>query len=326
MCGDMMFKQIVGEIEEELLILEDDLIRAVSTKRKLIEKPLMNMISSGGKRLRPAMLLAAARFGEYDFETVRPLALSVELIHTAAIIHDDIVDDSPIRRGVLSIQSQLGKDVAVYAGDYIFCKVFEILAASTCSNILEQVSKAMYQICEGELKQREDLFDTDLTFKDYLYRIQKKTAILFALSAQMGADVSKAPDKIIKALYSYGINIGMAFQIIDDLLDFTGDYKKLGKPTGSDIREGIITLPVIYALKHSDDKERLQEILKYKNTNEDEMRIAVEIIQKSGGLKYTEHMAERYVQKAKRSIVILPNIPMKKLLEDAPEAIVRKCK
>ncbi|NLU09968.1 MAG: polyprenyl synthetase family protein [Tepidanaerobacter acetatoxydans] len=323
---DIVFKQIMSEIEEELLILEDDLIRAVSTKRKLIEEPLMNMISSGGKRLRPAMVLAAARFGEYDFEKVRPLALSVELIHTAAIIHDDIVDDSPIRRGVLSIQSQLGKDVAVYAGDYIFCKVFEILVSSAYSNILEQVSKVMSQICEGELKQREDLFNTDLTLKDYLYRIQKKTAILFALSAQMGAAASKAPDKIIKALYNYGINIGMAFQIIDDLLDFTGDYKKLGKPTGSDIREGIITLPAIYALKHSDDKEYLRKIFKNKNTNEDEISIAVEIIKKSGGLKYAEYMAERYVQKAKRSIAILPDTPMKKLLEDAPEVIARKYK
>lgn len=324
MCGDILIKQILGEIEEELLILENDLREAVDTKIKLIKKPLENMINSGGKRLRPAMVLAAARFGQYDFEYIRSLAVSVELIHTATLIHDDIIDDSPLRRGIPSMHSQLGKDVAVFAGDYIFCKVFEIFASSDHFNMLHSVSRVMYQICEGELKQREDLFNTDLNFKDYLYRIRRKTAILFALSSEMGARASNTPEKTVRALYNYGINIGIAFQIVDDLLDFMSDDKKLGKPAGADIREGVITLPAIYALQHSDHKEYLKGILRNKNANEDDISIALEIIKKSGGVKYAESMADKYVQKARRSISTLPEIPIKKVLIDISSFVTNR--
>jgi heptaprenyl diphosphate synthase len=324
MCGDRVFKQILGEIEEELLILEDDLRAVVDTKISLIKKPLTNMIKSGGKRLRPAMVLAAARFGEYDFNNIRSLAVSVELLHTATLIHDDIIDDSPLRRGIPSIQSQLGKDVAVFAGDYLFCKVFELFTSSDHFNLLRSVSRVMCQICEGELKQREDLFNTDLTFKNYLYRIRRKTAILFALSLEMGATASKAPKKTVRALYNYGINIGIAFQIVDDLLDFTSDDKKLGKPAGADIREGVITLPAIYALKHSEHKQYLKEILRNRNLSEDKIIDAIDIIKKAGGVKYAESMAERYVQKALRSIVTLSEIPMKKVLTDISSFVTNR--
>lgn len=326
MCGDRVLNKILGEIEEELLILEEDLKAVVDTDIKLIKKPLNDMINSGGKRLRPAMVLAAARFGEYDFENIRRLALSVELIHTATLIHDDIIDDSPLRRGIPSIQSQLGKDVAVFAGDYVFCKFFELFASADHYNMLHSVSKVMYQICEGELKQREDLFNTNLTFKDYLYRIRRKTAILFALSSEMGAKASKAPEKTVRALYNYGMNIGVAFQIVDDLLDFTSSDNKLGKPAGADIREGVITLPAIYALKHSEQKVYLKDILQKENMNEDEINIVLEIIKKSGGIKYAESIAERYVQKAQQSIVTLPEIPIKKVLTDISSFVTNRNK
>lgn len=324
MCGDRVFKQILGEIEEELLVLEDDLRAVVDTKIRLIKKPLENMINSGGKRLRPAMVLAAARFGEYDFENIRSLAVSVELIHTATLIHDDIIDDSPLRRGIASIQSQLGKDIAVFAGDYLFCKAFELFASSDHFNMLRSVSKVMYQICEGELKQREDLFNTDLTFKEYLYRIRRKTAILFALSSEIGARASKAPTKTVRALHNYGINTGIAFQIADDLLDFISEDKKLGKPAGADIREGVITLPAIYALKYSEHREHLKHILSNRNINEDEINEAIEIIKKSGGIKYSESMAKRYVQKALNSIETLPEIPIKKVLMNLSSFVINR--
>ncbi|MDD4568653.1 MAG: polyprenyl synthetase family protein [Tepidanaerobacteraceae bacterium] len=321
-----MLKQILGEIEEELLSLEEDLKRAVNTRIKLIKKPVEHMINSGGKRLRPAMVLASARFGEYDFEKIKPLAVSVELIHTATLIHDDIIDDSPIRRGIPSIQSQLGKDVAVFTGDYIFCKVFDILTSSDYFNMLQSVSKVMYQICEGELQQREDQFNTDLTLKNYLYRIRKKTALLFALSSQMGARASKASDEVVKALYGYGINIGIAFQIIDDLLDVKSCEKRLGKPVGADIREGVITLPSIYALKYSDERVDLKGILQSRHANEDEINMALKIIRKSGGVEYAEYLAKRYIQKAQQSIVTLQETPIKKVLSDLSTFVYNRCK
>ena len=323
-CGDGMLKQILHEIEEELLVLEEDLKRTVNTRIKLIKKPIERMIDSGGKRLRPAMLLAAARFGEYDFEKIKPLAISIELIHTATLIHDDIIDDSVLRRGISSIQSALGKDVAVFTGDFIFCKVFGLLASSEYHYMLESVAKVMYQICEGELKQREELFNTDIKFRNYLYRIRRKTAILFALSAQMGAIAAKTSKNTHKALYNYGINVGMAFQLIDDVLDIKGDEKKLGKPAGNDIRKGVITLPAIYALTHCDERRVLKQLLQNRFLNDNEVDTALSIVKKSGGVEYTESLAKRYIQRAQSSIGKLPDIPIKKLLTNLSTFIYRR--
>lgn len=325
-CGDKVYKKILGEIEEELLILEEDLLAWVNTDINFIKQPLKEMILAGGKRLRPAMVLAASRFGQYDFENVRQLAVSVELIHTATLIHDDIIDDSPLRRGIPTIQSRLGKDVAVFAGDFLFSKVFELYAYSEHFDLLRIVAKVMYQICEGELKQREDLFNTELTFKDYIFRIRRKTAMLFALSAELGARASKAPEKTVRALHKYGMNVGIAFQIVDDMLDFTSDNNKLGKPVGADIREGVITLPTIYALKHSKQREFLKEILANKSADKEEIEEAIEIVKNSGGLDYAKGVAEKYVQKAQQSIAELPDIPIKKVLANISSLVTNRTK
>jgi len=324
MCGDNVHRQILGEIEDELLILEEDLISWVDTNIELIRQPLKDMITSGGKRLRPAMVLAASRFGNYDFNNVRQLAVSVELIHMATLIHDDIIDDSPLRRGISSIQSRLGKDVAVFAGDFVFCKVFELFAYSDHFDLLRIVAKTLHQICEGEIKQREDLFNTNLTFKDYLYRIRRKTAMLFALSAELGARASDAPGKTVRALYRYGMNIGIAFQIVDDMLDFISNNDQLGKPVGADLREGVITLPTIYALKCSDEKKYLKEIFSKRYLEESEVLRAIEIVKNSGGLDYAKHIAERYVNKAQQSIAQLPDIPIKKVLVNISSIVINR--
>lgn len=303
------------------MVLEEDLIKTVNTKRMFIRKPLENMINAGGKRLRPGLVLAAARFGDYDFEKTRPLALAVELLHTASIIHDDIVDDSPTRRGIPSVQSAIGKDAAVYAGDYVFCKVFEILANEP-AYVIQETSKAMRQVCEGEIKQKEDFFNTNLTLKDYLYRIEKKTAVLFALSAKLGAFSAQAPYKTIKQLYAYGINAGMAFQIADDLSDFIADPEKSGKPKGLDIKSGVITLPVIYALKKNRESEYLRSILETRNIGDEEFSKIAKAIEIAGGFIYTRKMIKRYVEKAQEALAAVPAIPARELLNASAKIII----
>lgn len=316
-----MFKELLNDIEEELMVLEEDLLKTINTKRMLIRKPLENMINAGGKRLRPGLVLTAARFGNYDFEKARPLALAVELLHMASMIHDDIVDDSPTRRGIPSIQSAIGKDAAVYAGDYVFCKVFEILANEP-AYVMKETSKAMSQVCEGEIKQKEDFFNVDLTLKDYLYRIEKKTAVLFALSAKLGAFSSQAPCKTAKQLYTYGINAGMAFQMADDLSDFIADSEKLGKPKGSDLKSGVITLPVIYALKKNGENQYLRSILETRNIGEGEFSEIVRIIEIAGGFVYTKNMINRYVKKAQEALMALPDVPAREILNASAKIII----
>jgi len=317
-------KRFLQEIEDELLLLDDCLKQAVYARSKLIKEPLEKMISSGGKRLRPAMVLAAARFGDYEFEKVKPIAVAVELIHTATLVHDDIIDDSPIRRGIPSIQAQLGKDVAVFIGDYIFCKVFDLLASLENFEILKLSSKVLYKICEGEIKQREDLFNTGITIKNYLYRIQRKTALLFALSCQLGAIAANAPKEVARHLYQYGIKIGTAFQITDDILDIIGDEKELGKPAGTDIREGVITLPAIYALKNASESKELSQILSTKNCTDDQVKRALEIIKKSGGVMLSQKIAKTYAEKAKKIVEILPESNNNKLLIDVTELVYNR--
>lgn len=305
------------------MILEDDLAKTIDTRRILIREPLENMINAGGKRLRPALVLIAARFGDYDFEKTRPLALAIELLHTASMIHDDIVDDSPTRRGIPSIQSAIGKDAAVYAGDYVFCKVFDILSHQPVY-VLQQTVKIMTQICEGEIKQKEDSFNIKLTLKDYLYRIQKKTAGLFALSAELGALSAQAPREITERLYTYSINAGVAFQIADDLSDFIGDPEKLGKPRGSDIRSGVITLPLIYALKQSSEKEYLIRIIKTGNISNSEFANIVKVIEEAGGFRYTKDIIRKYVKKAQDILEFLPEIPAREILNASSKIIIKK--
>lgn len=324
LCGDKVQRLIPGELKEELSVLDEELKKAVFTRINLVKNPLIEMISSGGKRLRPALLLICARFGQYDFEKVKPLAAAVELIHTATLVHDDIIDDSPLRRGVPSLQARLGKDVAVFAGDFIFCRVFELLTSLDRFDILHRTSRVMYKICEGEIKQREDLFNTEISFKNYLYRIRRKTALLFGLSCELGATITGAPAKTVRALYQYGIRMGTSFQLTDDLLDITGDEKKLGKPSGADIREGVITLPAIIALKTSPEKEELRHILQKKNRTTDEIQKALYIVRNSGGVEYTRNLAEIYVKKAIGSLKDLPDIPMKKVLINMSEYIVKR--
>jgi len=282
------------------------------------------MISSGGKRLRPAMVLAAARFGDYEFEKIKPIAVAVELIHTATLVHDDIIDDSPVRRGIPSIQAQLGKDVAVFIGDYIFCRVFELLASLEDFEILKLSSKILYKICEGEIKQREDLYNTNITIKNYFYRIQRKTALLFALSCQLGAIAANAPREVAKRLYQYGIKIGTAFQITDDILDIIGDEKELGKPRGADIREGVITLPAIYALKNASESKELRRILSTRNCTDAQVERALEIIIKSGGVTLSQKIAKAYAEKAKRIVMNLPESNIKTLLMDVTELVYNR--
>ncbi|MCR4429927.1 MAG: polyprenyl synthetase family protein [Tepidanaerobacteraceae bacterium] len=319
-----MHKLIPGELENELKILDDELKRGIHTKIHLINKPLFEMVGAGGKRLRPVLVLASARFGRYDFEKTKPLAVAVELIHTATLVHDDIVDDSPLRRGIPSIQARLGKDVAVFAGDFIFCKVFELLTSMNNLDILRRISRVMYKICEGEMKQREDLYNTDVTFRNYVCRIQRKTALLFGLSCELGAASCGAHIKVVRALNQYGVKLGIAFQLIDDLLDVTCDEYDIGKPGGADIREGVITLPVIYALQKSLQKDELRYILQKQKQTVKDTETALEIVRDSGGVEYTRWLAGRYVEKAAGFLKNLPDIPMKKVLANIAEYIYNR--
>ncbi|ADL08465.1 polyprenyl synthetase family protein [Thermosediminibacter oceani] len=303
------------EISREMSCLEEELLSSIKTNEPFLSEPLERTIKAGGKRIRPALVYLSARFGNYDYEKIKPLAVAVELVHTATLIHDDIVDDSPLRRGISTVQAAIGKDAAVYAGDYVLARTFKILVDHGDFDILKSVSSVLYRVCEGEVRQKREAFDITISFLDYARRIRKKTALLFALSCELGARGAKADPRTISALKKYGILLGMAFQVMDDILDLTEDESRSGKPRGNDIKEGVITLPLLYALNNQSTALELRELLSDKHRIDDStISTIIEIVKESGGIEYARHIAGRYVEKSKENLLVLEDSPARSSL------------
>ncbi len=211
------------EIKQELIEVLNLMKKNVKCKDKKIEKSIMELIESGGKLLRPAFVLIGSKFGDNDKSKAIPTAAVIEMLHMATLVHDDVIDDSKLRRGRETIQSKYGKDYAVYIGDYLFCVCFKILATNESLQAIKVDSRAMSKICMGEVNQLNSRFSMKLSIKDYLSRISGKTAELFSISLYLGAAECNAEEKVAKELRNIGHNLGMAFQIIDDILDYVNN-------------------------------------------------------------------------------------------------------
>jgi heptaprenyl diphosphate synthase len=280
----------------------------VKLKNKKVESAVLDMIHAGGKLLRPAYQLLFAQFGpEQDEKKATALAASIEMLHTATLIHDDIVDDSELRRGLPTIRSTFGNDTAVYAGDYLFICCFKLLSDySTSLRSLQLNSRSMEKILDGELGQMDDRYKLDQTVEEYLENISGKTAELFALSCSVGAFESGNSERFAKKAGMIGQNIGIAFQIIDDLLDYDAASDTLGKPVLEDVRQGVYSLPLIYAINQ--DNEELQYLLEKKNQLTAEDALAVQrLVHQLGGTTYAQQLASDYTDQALKDIRKLPD-------------------
>lgn len=288
---------------KELEAVEDTIKTSLKTRNKTVKGALVRFVDSGGKRIRPAFAILGATFGEYDRDTIVPVAAAMEIIHMATLIHDDIIDDSKLRRGKETVHSVLGKDVAVYTGDFLLARAFMLVADHVGLEMMKQVAKASAYICDSEIAQNEQRFDTDVTVKQYLKRIGGKTAALFAISLYMGAYKAGCPKKLVNKLGVLGNNIGMAFQIVDDILDLTGNQVKVGKPLLSDAAQGVYTLPIIYALR-SEYREQVLEALSRMHKDHGQSLYAV--LDASKAIERSKNLAEKYIRKAMKSARELP--------------------
>lgn len=281
-------------------------------KDKIIENSILELIHSGGKLLRPGFVIIASGFGEYERKRACSLAAVVEMMHMATLVHDDIVDDSKLRRGNETVQSKYGKDYAVYIGDYLFCKCFKILSENSSLKAINVDSNSMTRICFGEIEQLNSRFDTRITVKSYLKRIASKTAELFSLSLYTGATSSSCSDELSRRFWNIGHNIGMAFQIIDDILDYSGSQHILGKSPANDLRQGILTLPVLYAIAEKD--QAFNRLIRQEQYSDQDIKEIVEYVRKSDALDKCIHLAKRYSDKAVRIISTLPENENKEVL------------
>lgn len=307
-------------IENDLIKIKDIMLENVKCSEKNIETALMELINSGGKMLRPAFLILASKFGESNSDRIYNLGAVVEMLHMATLIHDDIIDDAPIRRGDETIQSRYGKNYAVFMGDYLFSKCFMLVSNGTSMENLKKVSRVIARICIGEIEQFSHKFSRNVSINRYLKRIAAKTAALFSLSFYIGASESGCDEKFCKNIGKAGYNLGMAFQIIDDILDFSSNELIIGKPVGNDIKEGIFTLPLIYALQK--DNNDLSEILKKENYSDEDIKKIIKIVDNSGGIEMSRELARKYTEKAFKHLSVLPESDSKEILLDVTKKLL----
>ncbi len=293
---------IFNEIHEELDKVERKLKSCVDTKQYLLAEASSHLLKGKGKRLRPAFVLLSGKSCGGCLERLIPLAASLELIHMATLVHDDVVDSSLTRRGIPTVKARWGNRISLHAGDYLFAKSLVLLSNYKDPRVAGTLARVSVEMCRGEIQQITTAFKIDQSPRDYFKRIKRKTALLLSASCELGALVAGARDYITRSMGRYGYYIGMAFQITDDILDIIADEQQLGKPAGSDLEQGIITLPTIFALSRAKNNSDFQQLLVKTTKTRSEIRELIEIIKNTGAIEDSFNIVEKYVRKAKSNL------------------------
>lgn len=298
-----MLDKIRKPIEKELEKLEMRFQSIIETDVSLIKEIFTHIISTKGKRLRPILLFLCSCLQGNPTQKTFQAATIVELLHMATLIHDDVVDNSDMRRGMPSVNSIWENKISVLIGDYLFAEVLYHLTRLNDLKMIHIISNVTRQMSQGELLQMEKIQDFQMNEKTYFRLISNKTASLTAATCQLGAITSTQPDPDhVENLRVFGENIGIAFQIKDDLLDYDGSQKKLGKPICKDLLENIITLPIIYSLKQADESTRKGMISILEDGRNDQQETVIQFVRETGGLQYAISQAEIYIQKAQKCL------------------------
>jgi octaprenyl-diphosphate synthase len=308
------FEDIQELLKSDLKKADEALIGHLSSNVALINQMSNYIISAGGKRIRPLLLLLCARATNYDGKQHQLMAVVIELIHTATLLHDDIVDESVTRRGCDTANEVWGNASSVLVGDFLYSRAFEIMVDIDSMRIMKIMSKVTNSIAEGEVLQLLNCNNAKLTEEEYFRVIERKTACLFQASSQIGAILSGVDKSQEKDLRDYGMHLGNAFQIIDDVLDYESDSTTLGKEVGDDLAEGKTTLPMIYALNNTtgDDYEVLVDAIE--NSGNKNINKILNILNQTGAFKYTKQKAQESADLARKSLNKLPNSDYKQAL------------
>jgi heptaprenyl diphosphate synthase len=312
------------DIAEELQNIKKIIKNNVKSSEKEFDEAISPLVDTSGKMLRPAFLLLAAKFGEYNSEKIHNLAAAIEMMHMATLVHDDIVDEAKLRRGVETIQHKYSKEYAVYIGDFLFCQCFIMLSGFDYSTEnLRDISKAISKICMGEIIQHNIRYSKNTNLKKYIKVISGKTAALFAISFYTGGKESNCSEQTSKLLGKVGYYIGMAFQIIDDLLDYSGDASKLGKTAQSDLIKGYYTLPLIYAMAE-DRENRISTILDNSSLNDEDVKEITKLVHDYKGIDKAQNLADKYTKKAFDYIDKLPECHSKEIIKDIAKKLLNR--
>ena len=317
---DEQIASIYAPIRDELRQVEDRLRGLAQNERPYLEPLLEYVMTSGGKRLRPAITLLAAGFYDHQHENPIIMAAAVELLHVATLIHDDTVDNSDLRRGKATVSNLYGQNVAVLFGDYVFATSATFVCDTGNVRVIRRFSETIMDLASGQLIEYFSAFDAEQARKLYDERIYRKTASLFQTSAETGAILGGAPERQIQALKTYGHDIGMAFQIMDDLLDVQGSALEMGKPVGNDLLQGVLTLPTIKLLERYPNDNPVLDLFKDKDTEtvnqEGKVQQALDMINDSSIIEECYSVIQRYCDTASQALEILPDCAARRSLLD----------
>ena len=319
--------EICQIVAEDLEAIEKKLREKTTSHYDFVDLAVQHVIEGGGKRLRPIMLILSARACGYEGEDAHTLATTVELIHVASLVHDDVLDEAPVRRGRDTLHSNWGNKVAVLVGDYLHALVLAMLVDRRADDpAMRLLSEATHAMCEGEVIHAYKSGDFDISQDDYLKIIGLKTGSLIAASCAMGAILGARDEKTVRSLREYGESTGAAFQIIDDLLDFVGDPDKFGKESFSDLREGKLTFPIIYAREVCTAEERgtLQQVFKGETDEDWAIDWTGSLLERYHTQAHCRAVAQEYVERAKSALLTLPDTPARCALEQLADYVVAR--
>jgi heptaprenyl diphosphate synthase len=313
-----------AEIRKRLEDVEDHLADSVKTETPLVSEAGAYLLSAGGKRFRPMLVLLGGHFGDPTDPRLVPLAVSVELTHLASLYHDDVIDEADSRRGIPSVNARWDNTVAILAGDFLFARASAI-AAELGTDVSRLLATTIGLVCEGQIREVQAAGRLEIDEAEYMAVIERKTASLIATSCQVGGLLSGAPAEVVQRLDRFGRALGLAFQLSDDIMDLVSDQSTLGKEPGVDLREGVLTLPLIIALRESEHREELRRLLRSEQSEESDLRRVMEIVRGDGALGRARESVSREVGRALSEAERLPEGSARDALLHLAEYLAVRC-
>lgn len=326
MSDTATLSRLFSTIERDMEIVDQTFEAAAVSELDMLNAAVVHVLSSPGKKLRTALTLLSGKLLDYRFNKLLPLSVALEMVHLATLVHDDIVDNAATRRGIPTVNARYGNNIAILLGDYLFAKTAGLVAEVEDFRVDRLFSETVARICEGTIIEMLSAHHLDLSVDAYIERISRKTACLMAACCKGGAYVGGGSDAQVALLEQYGQNLGMAFQIIDDVLDYAGTEASIGKPVGNDLRQGLVTLPLIYALqtKRNGHVERVTRLLERPQDHEAEVQEVVQWVRTGPGLTDALDLARHYAARARAVLSEFGSSPERAVLEDLVEFVVAR--
>ncbi|MEG1821404.1 MAG: polyprenyl synthetase family protein [Clostridiales bacterium] len=312
------------KMKSALEAMDTEICSVVSSEHSILNETALHLHKSGGKHLRPGFVFLGGCFGAYNQEKLMPLAMSLEITHMATLVHDDVVDSAALRRNKPTVKALWGNRVSVYTGNYLLAKSMSLVSIYNDSKLNNTLADVALEMCSGEISQLSSKVQQTKSIDSYLKHIKQKTALLLSASCELGAYFCGAPQEITQPLKLFGEYLGMAFQITDDILDYSPNAKKFGKVLGGDIRQNAITLPLLYAIEQSKNPTQLEELFNKTEKSEKDVTKIISLVNKAGGMESAQLKAKEYTQLSKHCIEKLPNSEIRTCFLEIADFVLKR--